>query len=873
MKLRKLLLIVVALFSIGMLTMIVACNEGTTKKSSKKSSKSSKSKKPKKFKLAGAYRISETEIEATLKFKQPVLSVDNFVVYEFGDTENPIKPKEVKVLKKGKIAILVMPQLNGEINYNIGLIGLDPKKNKIRTNFIEAQWGDKLLNTWYSSDPMGCTVSGGKTIFRVFSPRAKKVILCLFDKPYTKPPGKERYKMEEQREMTKDPSTGVWKCSIKDTLWGKLYGYRLTGPKGGTEMFDPSLIIADPYSKATAVLQIAPQSHLSVIIDPSKYKWGSKKKYMNYEQEEYIVYEMNVRDLTMLSKNVTKKGTYEGLAEDGKEGGLAHIKSLGVNAIELLPIQDFNEIEAPYKVKSKKHVYNTWNTYGRNHWGYMTSFFLAPEPFYYGGKINAGKWIGVSGGQIFAFKSLVDKMHQNGIAVVMDVVYNHTSQYDRNALKYIDKKYYFWITGMGTDDSRSGCGNDYQTDRPMSRKLVVDSTKYWVEEYRIDGYRFDLGTLIDWKTYDAIKKAVYSVHPKTFLVAEPWMGGRGEPRDGGGYSPKGMAKHGIAAWNDKIRPTIKGQLWKGSASFNSLKTGVKAYPNVLREPKYSLSYVESHDNDTLSDKIRKDTRAVKPKAEIAPKDYLKIATLDEKQMQYNKISIFYLMTVQGAVMIHEGMEFARMKIVYPPSGQSVFPPNTADWQRKGKKWFNMKQIDAKATAKRKARLVKKGEMKADEELKPPLYAAWSTKAAPLILDHDSYEKDNECNWLNWKLKKINIELFNYYKGMIALRKKNSKSFGLYPIDKIEFSKGKAESKSGDMKTAKNTIGYFYDKKVSGKKSFFVALNGNKTKEATFTLPAGKWTVVVDGKSSNIKKGKTYDGTVEVPKLTGMILAQ
>ena len=801
-------------------------------------------------KLSGVIRVSETELKAELKFKAADYTVSNFVVLEYG-TKNAYEITSVKGDAKGKTySILTAKPLPMNKNFLVGVISFDDVKGKLITNVGEGQLSDDFLNKFYSEKELGCTVKGGTTMFRVFSPRAVKIVVCMFDKPYTDDVDKPMQEGEKQIEMTMDKD-GVWEASVNGELWGKYYGYRVTGPAGASEEFDPNVIVADPYSKAMATKEMAPQHHLTVIVDLSKYAWKSSKKYAGFKQEQYILYEMNVRDLTMLSKDVNKKGTFEGLVEDGKQGGLAHIKDLGVNAVELLPTQEFNEIEAPYLTKSKTFAYNTWNVYGRNHWGYMTANFFSPEAFYFEGKIKENAWIGASGEQVYAFKKMVDIFHQNGIAVVMDVVYNHVSQYDKNALKLIDKKYYFWMTSLGTYDAKSGCGNDYNTYRPMSSKLIVDSCAYWINEYHVDGYRYDLGTIIDWATYEKIKKAVYKLNPETFLVAEPWMGGhKGEPFDGGAYSPQGMAKHGIAAWNDKVREQIK-SLAQGVAGTVSLEDGVKGMPGTFIMPKYSLSYFGSHDNNTLADYLRKNVGGFKDSMEISPADYIKTATLDEKMMKMNKIAALYLYTVQGPVMIEEGTEFARMKIVFPPSGESVFPPNSAQWEKTGNKWANTLQMDNKGKA-----------------------VGWSGKAQPWRIDHDSYEKDNECNWLNWDLKTANNELFLYHKGLIAMRKTYSKSFGLYPIAKIKFIKAMVKKGEKSAPNTKATVGYFYDKAESGdSKSFAVLVNGDIKNDSFFTLPAGEWTVMVDGASSIKAEAKKYTGDVTVPAGTGMVLFQ
>lgn len=829
-------------------SMLLSCQGESTKKDS---DSSSEEKKKGSQKLMGQTRIGNSEIEVILKSKDESIQATNFIISSLDNTTQ-IKVLSVKSEKKGKYAYLVTDPMDSGLNYNIGIISFDERAEKLRTNFYELQWGDKLLDQFYSDKEMGCIVTKDNTTFRLFAPRATKVVLALFDEPYKEKPGKEKHAGESQYTMKKDKD-GVWEYTMSGAQYGKLYGYRIFGPAGATEDFQPKYIIADPYSKATATLQVAPQSQLSVIVDTSKYKWSSSKKYMEYKMRELIVYEAHVRDLTMLSPNITKskKGTYEGLVEDNKVGGIAHVKELGINAIELLPTQDFNEIEAPYRVKSDDFVFNTWNTYGRNHWGYMTSGFFAPEAFYHVGTFKAGEWIGQSGSQVYAFKKMVDEFHKNGIAVLMDVVYNHISQYDRNPYKYIDKKYYFYLTPGGAYESRSGCGNDFHTQRRMTKKMIKDSVKYWVSEYRVDGFRFDLATMIDRSIFVEVLPEVKKINPYANLIAEPWAMGTWVETPS--YDLGGFDAIGMGAWNDKTRNLIKGAnnaswgsssgLVMGKASVSEMKLAIKGYPTTFKNDiGNSIHFMEAHDNSTISDVIRMGNKSLSSKdAEIPLPEYVKTATLDEKQMKQNKIGALFLLTLQGGIMLHSGQEFARMKVVYPPSGNSVFPQDSAKWVKGANGWES------------------NGEK-------------WSSKTGPLQLDHDSYEKDNECNWLNWDLKKANQELFDYYRGLISLRK-NNKAFTTTDINQIQFID--AMSTGEEPKSTKNNaLGYVYPKAASkDSKSWVVLVNADHKVKYSFALPAGDWKVAVDPKSSLKPESKTYSGTVELEPISGMILYQ
>ena len=275
-------------------------------------------------------------------------------------------------------------------------------------------------------------------------------------------------------------------------------------------------------------------------------------KWIKRDWRDLIIYEMHVRDMTIdKSSGVEERGTYKGLTELCKPGGLSYIKSLGINTVELLPSQEFANIESPYK-DSLNGRYNSWNHYERNHWGYMTAAFFAPESYYSErtDQIKWNTWNGTTTKPITDFKEMVKAFHKEGIGVMMDVVYNHLSEYEIGNLKEIDKDYYFRLDDNGNYISQSGTGNDLKTERPMMRRMIIESILYWMKEYHIDGFRFDLGKLIDWKTIEEIIKEAKNVNPDVVFVCEPW---------GGGYDPAGFSLRGWGSWNDQIRNGVKGE--------------------------------------------------------------------------------------------------------------------------------------------------------------------------------------------------------------------------------------------------------------------------------------------------------------------------
>jgi len=663
---------------------------------------------------------------------------------------------------------------------------------------------DGVLDLFVSSKPLGCNVESGNTVFRLFSPRATSVKLVLFDKYYDG--------VGRTYDMVKD-SDGVWEYSLPGTCYGKYYAYRIDGPKSATEMFDASKLIADPYSKAVATKNHYLHPGKTLVINTSDYNWEGDS-FVGIDMEDLIIYEMHVRDLTAHpSSGVSrsKRGTYKGLIEKGKKGGISYIKDLGVNAVELLPCQDFGNIELPYR-DSSISVFNTWNPYSRNHWGYMTSYFFAPESYYAtGGTMKPEESNGVDGRQVREFKDMVKAFHKEGIAVLMDVVYNHVSQWDQNCFKYTDKKYYFRLDNDQNFESRSYCGNDFKTERPMARRLIVESVKYWMKEYHIDGFRFDMATMIDWQTCEEIIQEARKINPKAIIIAEAWGGGK--------YELAGFSRIGWGAWNDLIRNSVKGQnpndglgfifgKWQGSNNMESLKRYVRGSlvsdGGPFVKPAHSINYMESHDDHTLGDFIRIGNRDIAENRRI--KDIDKNAKLTEKQMKLNKLAALFLFTSQGAVMIHEGQEFARSKVI-----AKTIAPDT-----------NVGKID-----------------------------------------HNSYEKDNETNWLNFKHKDMNIELVNYYKGLIALRKAHP-AFRRSEKNDIRFL---------DSQTP-FALGYHIQRNSSRDRNDVVVLmNGNPEQPAVFTLPEGRWNVVVDGKSAGTKVLRGVSGTMTVSPTSGVVLVK
>lgn len=644
-------------------------------------------------------------------------------------------------------------------------------QNRYPDNFPE-------LNQFFSTKSLGVNMESGETVFRLFAPNAASVVLVTFEK-HDDQQGAE-YSLEKDKD-------GVWEYRLASEHFGLYYGYRIDGPQDNANMFDPSRIIADPYSKAVVTQNNYLHPSKSIVLN-ADYDWEGDT-WLITPIQDLIIYEMHVRDMTAhQSSEVEKPGTYLGLVEQGKTGGLDYLLDLGINAVELLPCQDFGNIEAPFKDKSAP-VYNTWNPYSRNHWGYMTSYFFAPESYYTSeGNMEADSYCGIYGQQVREFKDMVKAFHQQGIAVIMDVVYNHVSQYDLNPFKYIDKKYYFRLDADGNFLMKSGCGNDFMTERPMTRQLIIESIKYWMTECHIDGFRFDLAYLLDEETCMEIIKEARKINPNVYIIAEPW---------GDGYAPDYFSKIGWAAWNDKFRNGVKGQnpfnnlgfifgSWEGENNPKNLKRYVLGSTikdgGQFTKLEHSVNYLESHDDHTFGDFIRIGTKSVNAEEKIS--DLTNHVRLTPQQLKLNKLGALFLFVSQGAVMFHDGQEFARSKVI---AATNVDDPNHGR------------------------------------------------------IDHNSYEKDNETNWINYEHKRINEELYQYYKGLIKLRKK-------YPVLR------KAPRESIKFLNCENEfgIGYWIDKTISGVENDIVVLmNGDPKNSIKFKLPNGEWSVIVNEEKAGV----------------------
>ncbi|MBF0410695.1 MAG: hypothetical protein HQM10_25345 [Candidatus Riflebacteria bacterium] len=411
-------------------------------------------------------------------------------------------------------------------------------------------------NSFITNKELGVFSTSVGTIFRIFAPRAIKVTLLIFD-------DSEYQKTLVEKDLLVD-SDGLWETSLPDKYWGKYYGYRVSTTESGDK------ILSDPYCRASVF-----HNGLSVLIEPDSisfpFKGWNDKNFVIPKRNDLIIWECSLRDLTShVSSGVEKelRSKYIGLCEtEGTLKGIGHAKDLGVNAVELMPVFEYDD-DPP----------------GTYHWGYMPSLFFAPEAFYATNPY---------GKQYYEFKELINRLHMNNLAVILDVVFNHTGA--PHALMSIDKQYFYRHDHDMKLLNFSGCGNDLKTELPMTRKLIIDSLKYWVKEFHIDGFRFDLAELIDLETLNQIEKEITALKSDVILIAEPW-------------SFRGTIKGKLKGtswtnWNDDFRNSVKSAAL-GTTTIKDLETVLKGSVDLWTDsPLETVNYVESHDNYTLTDHL------------------------------------------------------------------------------------------------------------------------------------------------------------------------------------------------------------------------------------------------------------------------------
>jgi pullulanase len=477
---------------------------------------------------------------------------------------------------------LTLSQLN---SYKVRYNGCDAT---ISINTHDLFYSGKFASeyTYYGND-LGATWSYGSTTFKVWAPTAKAVSVKIY--------GSGNWganDLEKNVTMTQGDK-GVWYVTVSGNLHGKYYNYDVS--------FEGYTVEAtDPYAKGAGVNGDRGMIVNMDATDPSGWDNDvSPNKGMSYT--DAIIYETHIREFTIDASSgvdAAYRGKYLGLTQTGTSymghsTGLDYLKQLGITHIQLMPTYDFASIDE-YHLKD-------WQQYA---WGYDPKNFSIPE-----GSYATDPYNGLT--RITEFKEMVQTFHENGINVVMDVVYNHTFDGGNYCGNKIVPNYYSRFFGEGNWSNGSGVGNDFATERSMVRNLIVDNVLYWVEEYHIDGFRFDLAGLIDVQTVNEIVSTVHAKYPYVMFYGEGWAAGSTAVQDGHDMATKGNAwKTGdFGYFNDDFRNVIagnNGQSWgfaSGGGYADAIANYFRASNSFSTSPTQTINYVSCHDNYCLTDKL------------------------------------------------------------------------------------------------------------------------------------------------------------------------------------------------------------------------------------------------------------------------------
>jgi glycogen operon protein len=520
--------------------------------------------------------------------------------------------------------------------------------------------------------PLGATWDGLGVNFAIFSANATKVELCLFD---------QQGRREIERIALPEYTDEVWHGYLPEARPGTTYAYRVHGPFApeAGHRFNPNKLVLDPYAKqlvgelrwADALFGYRVGSHradLSLdrrdsapfmpkcrVIDPA-FTWGHERA-PRVPWDRTIVYETHVRGHTMRHPAVPPnlRGTFSGLMQ---REVIDYLKALGVTSVELLPIHAF--VDDHYLVEKGR----------RNYWGYNTIGFFAPHPRYMATPF------------VNEFKEMIAQFHDAGLEVILDVVYNHTAEGNEMgptlSFKGIDNASYYRLL---PDDPRwyindTGTGNTLNLSHPRVLQMVTDSLRYWVEEMRVDGFRFDLATILGREPYGFDQGGGFldscrqdPVLSRVKLIAEPWDCGPG------GYHVGGFPP-GWAEWNDRYRDTVRA-FWKGDDAMlpelaSRLAASGDKFNHRGRKPWASVNFVTAHDGFTLADLVSYNDKHNEANGEgnrdghshnlswnhgvEGPTDDAEILTLRARQMRNLLATLLFS---QGTPMLLAGDEFAR----------------------------------------------------------------------------------------------------------------------------------------------------------------------------------------------------------------------
>ncbi len=546
----------------------------------------------------------------------------------------------------------------------------------------------------YDGDDLGATYYADRTVFKTWSPYASGVYLNL----YLDGEGANLIETVPMELM----SHGVWVVELLHRAEDIFYTY--TFEYDNKTRFET----IDIYAHACGVN--GQRGYLMDLSHTDPIGWEETPRPVCQSPCDAVVYECHVRDFSIdpsSGAELQDRGRFTAFTKEGTRyhsitTGLDHLKELGITHVQLLPVFDYATVDEskPYKAQ-----YN---------WGYDPLNYNCLEGSYSTDPYDPKK-------RIREFKELVQTLHKNGIGVIMDVVYNHTYFTEESAFHKSFPYYYHRLNRDGRFSNGSGCGNETASEHKMFRKYMIDSLKFLAEEYKLDGFRFDLMGLHDIETVNLIRDELNKFDPPLLMYGEGWTGGESPvPSDKLAYKWNSYSFGRVGLFNDNIRDAIKGGTFNpydiGYISGNRyawavLKRGLVGSVEHWQlnnaqeacwafEPTQAVNYCEAHDNHTLWDKLS-----------ICAKHFSR-----EERVKMDKLAAALFMLSQGMPFLQLGQDFLRSKPRVPKAGEPV-----------------------------------------NEVTR---------------VDHNSYNAPDSTNSVKWNEKLENIDVFRYYKALIRLRRNN-----------------------------------------------------------------------------------------------------
>lgn len=492
----------------------------------------------------------------------------------------------------------------------------------------------------YQGNDLGASWTPEKTLFRVWAPTASAVAVHLY-----RSGGEISGDFIEALEMTADVN-GTWLAAKYGDLNGVYYTY-------AADINGKRVEVCDPYAKAVGV-----NGRRAMVIDlastdPDGWE-NDADPHAGDPITDAVIYELHIRDLSVdASSGIRNKGKYLGLTETGTAGkkgiptGLDHIKDLGITHLQILPMYDYGSVDE----SDPRPQFN---------WGYDPVNYNAPEGSYasdpYDGAVR-----------IRELKQMIKGLHDNGISVVMDVVYNHVFDADSFCFNQLVPACFSRTDSSGHYTDGSGCGNETASERAMVSKYIVDSVKYWAQEYHIDGFRFDLVGLIDTVTVNEIIRQVHAVNPNVIFYGEGWNMPAAVTKEGFHMANQDHADKvpEFAFFNDTFRDSLRGSVFleaeKGYISGACVPKEIlercwMGATQWAQSPAQSINYISCHDNHTLMDKITLSTPKVSRAARV----------------RMCRLAAAFTMTAQGVPFFQAGEEMLRSK----PLGDGAYDHNS-----------------------------------------------------------------------------------------------------------------------------------------------------------------------------------------------------